>query len=200
MEIMGIDVHKRESQLCIITVEGEVIEQRIRSERGRFADVLGTRAKAKVLLEASTESEWVARCLEELGHEVIVADPSFAPMYGTRSRRIKTDKRDARALADACMSGTYRKAHRTSEVRRQLKAKLSVRNSLVRQRAKHANRASSSLFSSPRMSSAAACNAPTKSLSAIALSKRPESASGSDHDAPTGTSPPLAVENVTSNG
>ena len=137
MEIMGIDVHKRESQLCIITVEGEVIEQRIRSERGRFAEVLGTRAKAKILLEASTESEWVARCLEELGHEVIVADPSFAPMYGTRSRRIKTDKRDARALADACMSGTYRKAHRTSEVRRQLKAKLSVRDSLVRQRAKH---------------------------------------------------------------
>ena len=123
--------------MCIITVEGEVIEQRIRSERGRFAEVLGTRAKAKILLEASTESEWVARCLEELGHEVIVADPSFAPMYGTRSRRIKTDKRDARALADACMSGTYRKAHRTSEVRRQLKAKLSVRDSLVRQRAKH---------------------------------------------------------------
>jgi len=29
-----------------------------------------------VLLEASTESEWVAHCLEGLGHEVIVADPS----------------------------------------------------------------------------------------------------------------------------
>ena len=137
MGIIGIDVRERESRLCIITVDGEVIEQRIRSERERFAEVLGTRARVKILLEASTESEWVARCLEELGHEVIVADPSFARMYGTRSRRIKTDKRDARALADACMSGTYRKAHRTSEVRRQLKAKLSVRDALVRQRAKH---------------------------------------------------------------
>ena len=44
--------------------------------------MLGARGKAKVLMEASTESEWVARCLEELGHEVVVADPNFAPMYG----------------------------------------------------------------------------------------------------------------------
>ena len=55
------------------------------------------------------------QCLEELGHEVVVADPNFAPMYGTRTRRVKTDKRDARALANACVSGTYREAHRTSE-------------------------------------------------------------------------------------
>ena len=70
MEHIGIDVHKRESQLCIITDAGEIVEQRIRTERGRFKEVLGGR-KAKVLLEASTESEWVARCLEELGLEVV---------------------------------------------------------------------------------------------------------------------------------
>ncbi len=120
MEKIGIDVHKKESQLCIITEEGEVIEQRIRTERGRFAEVQGARGKAKVLMEASTESEWVARCLEELGHEVVVADPNFAPMYGTKTRRVKTDKRDARALADACASGTYREAHRTSAACRPL--------------------------------------------------------------------------------
>lgn len=40
MERIGIDVHKKESQLCIITEEGEVLEQRIRTERGRFAEVL----------------------------------------------------------------------------------------------------------------------------------------------------------------
>ena len=32
------------------------------------------------------ESEWVARRLESLGHEVIVADPNFAPIYASRSR------------------------------------------------------------------------------------------------------------------
>lgn len=45
MENTGIDVHKKESQLCIITEVGEVIEQRNRTERARFAEVLGgTRA------------------------------------------------------------------------------------------------------------------------------------------------------------
>ena len=42
----------------------------------------------------------MARCLEGLGHEVIVADPNFAPMYATRARKVKSDRRDARALAD----------------------------------------------------------------------------------------------------
>ena len=72
MEHIGIDVHKRESQVCIIDgTLGEVTEKRIRTERGRFKEVLGGRGRAKVLLEGSTESEWVARCLEELGHEVV---------------------------------------------------------------------------------------------------------------------------------
>lgn len=51
MEMIGIDVHKKESQLCIITNEGEVIEQRIRMERGRFAEVVGKRGRAKVRLK-----------------------------------------------------------------------------------------------------------------------------------------------------
>jgi transposase len=74
--IIGLDLHKRDTQLCILTDSGEVIERRIRTDPVRFAAVPGPRPAARVLLEASTESEWVARCLEGLGHEVIVADPS----------------------------------------------------------------------------------------------------------------------------
>jgi transposase len=59
----------------------------------------------RILLEAATESEWVAQHLETLGHEVIVADPNFTPMYGHRSRRVKTDRRDVAALAEACQRG-----------------------------------------------------------------------------------------------
>jgi transposase len=43
---------------------------------------------------------------------VVVADPNFAPMYATRTRKVKTDRRDARALAEACLLGAYRPAHR----------------------------------------------------------------------------------------
>ncbi|QRK11776.1 transposase [Archangium violaceum] len=99
--------------------------------------LLSKRPKARVLLEASTESEWVARYLEERGHEVVVADPNFAPMYATRSRRVKTDKRDARSLAEACRLGAYRPAHRISDGRRHLKAQLAVREALVRTRTRY---------------------------------------------------------------
>ena len=121
MDHIGMDVHKKESQLCILTEAGELIERRIRTEGSRFADVLGQRPRARILLEASTDSEWVARCLEELGHEVIVGDPNFAPMYATRTRKVKTDRRDARALADACLLGAYRPAHRLSDAQRHVR-------------------------------------------------------------------------------
>jgi len=137
VEYIGMDVHKRESQVCILGDGGEVIERRIRTERGRFAAVLGARSRARIVVEASTESEWVAQCLEELGHEVIVADPNYAPMYATRTRRVKTDRRDARALAEACRLGAYRRAHRTSAAQREVRAGLAVRDALVRTRVRY---------------------------------------------------------------
>ena len=47
------------------------------------------------------------------------------------SRRIKTDRRDARALAEACRVGAYRAAHRTSDPRRHVRALIAVRENLV---------------------------------------------------------------------
>jgi transposase len=133
---VGIDLHKRESQICIETDEGEVLEKRIRTERERFEAMFAQRPRAKILLEAMTESEWVARCLEGLGHEVIVADPNYAAMYATRSRRVKTDRRDAVTLADACRLGAYRRSHRASDRQRHVRAELAVRDTLVRTRVK----------------------------------------------------------------
>jgi transposase len=58
-------------------------------------------------------------------------------MYGHRSRRVKTDRRDARALAEACRNGIYRLAHRTSDERRHLRGQLAAREALVRTRARY---------------------------------------------------------------
>jgi transposase len=76
----------------------------------------------------------VACHLEGLGQEVIVADPNYAPMYGGRSRRIKTDQRDVAALTTACAHGTYRPIHRRSPARRTIQAHLNVRDELVQTR------------------------------------------------------------------
>jgi transposase len=88
MEYIGIDVHQRESQVCIVGGDGRVVlEQRVRTSRDRLAELLGARGAARVLLEASTDSERMAQALETLGFEVIVADPNFAAMYATRRWR-----------------------------------------------------------------------------------------------------------------
>jgi transposase len=137
MDHIGIDVHKRECQVCILTADGELIERRVLTTPMAFAALLGPRAPAKILLEASTESEWVARCLERLGHTVIVGDPNFAPMYATRSRRVKTDRRDARALCEAAVLGAYRPAHRLSDPQRHVRARLAVHDALVRTRTRY---------------------------------------------------------------
>ena len=137
MEIIGLDLHQRESPLSSKADEGTITDRRIVTSRERFTTVLGARPRARILLEAGTESEWVARHLESLGHEVIVADPNDAPMYANRSRRTKTDTRDARTLMDACETGARRPAYRLSEARRHVRAELAVRDALVRTRTRY---------------------------------------------------------------
>src|ERR1700716_2932275 len=131
MEYGAIDLHKRESQVRIITEGGQVMDRRIATTRDRLTTLFWGRPHARILIEASTESEWVAQHLETLGHEVIVADPSYALMYGHRSRRIKTDRRDVAALAAACQHGTYRATHRRSARHRQVQWHLNLRRDLV---------------------------------------------------------------------
>lgn len=135
MEYGAIDLHTKHSQIRIVAADGTVIvERRIVTRADQFAAVFGERTRMRVLLESSTESEWVATCLEALGHEVIVADPNFAAMYGTRTRRIKTDRRDAAALADANRTGVYRPAYRVRATQRAVRQRLLVRDQLVRMR------------------------------------------------------------------
>jgi hypothetical protein len=54
MDTIGLDLHKRESQLCIRQDDGTIIERRIATTRERFTEVLGDRPRARILLEAST--------------------------------------------------------------------------------------------------------------------------------------------------
>ncbi len=88
----GIDVHKNASRVCIRTETGHLIERRVRTDRESFANWLGKRDRARILIESSPESEWVAQCLEDREHQVIVADPDFAPMYAQRSRKQSEDR------------------------------------------------------------------------------------------------------------
>ncbi len=135
MEYGAIDLHTRRSQIRIVRDDGAlVLERRIDTTRVDLAGLFRPRPPMRILIESSTESEWVAQELEGLGHEAIVADPNYLPMYGSRSRKVKTDRRDVAALAEACRTGIYRRAHRASAPARALRRTLRVRSHLVRSR------------------------------------------------------------------
>jgi transposase len=135
MDYGAIDLHKRRSQVRIVHEDGTVVwTGGIATTRAALTTTFGPRARLRILVESSTESEWVAQHLETLGHEVIVADPGYAAMYSTRSRKVKTDGRDVAALAEACRTGVYRRAHRASPAARALRRTLGVRRHLVQTR------------------------------------------------------------------
>src|SRR6059036_1015564 len=136
MDYGAIDLHTRRSQIRIVREDGTVIlERRVDTTRAEWDRMFGGRTRMRILLESSTESEWVAPHLEGLGHEVVVADPNYAAMYGSRSRKVKTDRRDVAALAEANRTGVFRRAHRVSAPAQELREQLRVRAHAVRMRA-----------------------------------------------------------------
>ena len=87
MDHIGIDVHKRESQICLLAEGGELIERRIRTEPERFTAVLSGRLRARIVIEASSaarknvSSENFASRQKSSG-EILNARTSNRLMYG----------------------------------------------------------------------------------------------------------------------
>jgi transposase len=131
----AIDLHLRYSQIRIVDEEGRVLrERRVVTAREVLVAAFAGLGSLRILLESGTESEWVAQTLEAAGHAVVVADPNYLPMYGERQRKVKTDRRDVAALAEANRRGWYRPAHRTSAAQRAVRQLLRSRRHLVRMR------------------------------------------------------------------
>jgi transposase len=135
MNYGAIDLHLRSTWIRVVEPDGTpVLERKIPTTREALMAAFGEQPHARILIESGTESEWVAQTIEACGHEVIVASPSYALMYGHRNAQIKTDRRDVVALAEACRHGIYRAAHRVSAEQRQHRRALRVREQLVRSR------------------------------------------------------------------
>ncbi len=131
----AIDLHMRYSQIRIDDETGAVLrDQRIVTTRERFITAFTGWGAMRILVETGTESEWVAQALEAAGHEVVVADPNYAAMYGELTRKVKTDRRDVAALAEANRRGWFRPAHRSSGTQRETKQILRSRRFLVQTR------------------------------------------------------------------
>lgn len=96
--VIGCDLGSRRSEVCVLDTDGNVVERRsVPTDRDGFASWFGKRTRARVVIEACTQSAWVSELLAQLGHEVIVANPRKVHLIGRN--RSKTDKVDAELLA-----------------------------------------------------------------------------------------------------
>jgi len=97
--VVGMDLGDRWSQICRIDWNsGETLEERrLSMTTPSLQRYFSGLAPSRVILESGTQSAWVRRLVESLGHEVITANP--AKVQAIASSQQKTDERDAQCLA-----------------------------------------------------------------------------------------------------
>ncbi len=98
MSYVGMDLHSKESHLCLLADNGEVVERAIiKSTRTAIRAWFSGRDDLVVAVEVSGSSPWVYRLLVELGHLVYVVNPRRVKLIA--AAKLKTDKVDAETLA-----------------------------------------------------------------------------------------------------
>ena len=137
---VGLDLGDRFSQLYFLDEHGEVAEEaRVRTTETALRRWFGPLAPARVALEVGTHSPWVSRLLEELGHDVIVANARHVRMIYAGDR--KSDRLDAEALARLARLDPallHQVTHRSREAQEAL-AVIRAREVLVRTRTRLVN-------------------------------------------------------------
>lgn len=73
---VGVDLHKRVSQVAVVSANGELTQHRLENDRlevQRFFEQVPT--PARVAIEASGMWWWLVDLLEQLGHQPVLSRP-----------------------------------------------------------------------------------------------------------------------------
>jgi transposase len=141
MDHIAIDLGSRESQVCVRTSDGRILEERRVGTRS-LSKYLAGRPKSRVVLETCAEAFPVADAALAAGHETVVVPASLAPSLGVGDRGIKTDTRDARNLSEAsCRMSRLPAVHVPTTLSRERKTLCGMREALIQARTKLINTA-----------------------------------------------------------
>ena len=98
MLFIGLDLGDRMSDLILLDAEGELIEEsRLPTSPASFQQKFSALPAARVALEVGAHSRWASQLLQELGHEVLVANARKLRAIYANPR--KGDRTDAETLA-----------------------------------------------------------------------------------------------------
>lgn len=131
----GIDLAKKESQLCILDARGEVFEQkRFASTKEQFEEIaLEANEEDTIAFEMTTNAFAVARLFKsKTKARVIVSNPIQTKLIA--SSKNKTDKIDARVLADLARVGYLPLVWLPDERTEAMRRLVSRRSNLVKRR------------------------------------------------------------------
>lgn len=141
--VIGMDLGDAYSYLHLLSsVEGETLaKERLPTSKESFKAYFGEQQVARVVIEAGAHSPWVSNLLEELGHEVVVANPNAVALIYRHHR--KDDALDAERLARLARVDTELLKpirHRSRQVQAD-RARLRARAALVNARTQLVNHA-----------------------------------------------------------
>jgi transposase len=134
MEHIGIDLGARHSHLVVLSAQGQTTaRQKVRT--AELPDWLARRAPGHIVMEACTQSPAVARAAIAAGHDTKVVPGQLVRVLGVGARGIKTDDRDAEALARASLRNEQLPSvHLRSELSRSRRELLAARTVLLQAR------------------------------------------------------------------
>jgi len=135
---VGMDVHKRETQACVMDATGKVlVNTRMPSERAQVQAFLSKYPGAKVAIEASNTWEWAYDAALAAGTRPVLSHPLKTHLIA--KAKVKTDKIDARTLADLLRGDWLVEAYAPTTELRELRRDLQGRLALVRSRTRFKN-------------------------------------------------------------
>ena len=98
---VGVDLHKRSSQLAVLTPDGEVTQQRLENDPTRLEEFFAELPSgARIAIEASGTWWWFVDLVERLGHQAVLPNPKLTKAIA--AARLKNDRVDAERLACFC--------------------------------------------------------------------------------------------------
>src|SRR3974390_886581 len=128
----GLDVSVKDTSVCIVDGTGKIVrEAKVASEPETLLAVLRNAAYSlkRIGLEAGPLSQWLFSALGEAGLPVICVETRH--MRAVLQAQInKTDRNDARGMAQMMRAGLYRPAHVKTVRRQKLRMLLTPRKLL----------------------------------------------------------------------
>jgi transposase len=129
----GLDVSLEETSVCIVDGAGKIIrETQVASEPETLVGYFSSLEieVVRIGLEAGPLSQWLHAALTEAGFEVVLLETRHVKA-ALSAMTVKTDRRDARGIAQLLRMGWYRPVHCKTLPSQEVRAIITARKTLL---------------------------------------------------------------------